>query len=228
MALIVSIISVLIFAYRAYRRQVTKLEWAMFAILALHTLITQEIFVMDRARWRFEERYLIPALPLLWAYVILSLRELKLIKYLKIALIVCGIYCLSMSVKSIIPGSSRANRLQASEWATEVIRGDWRGPKADDERRFALNHFSIPNRPIISGFPRVAVALKARYASSLMKDYDTPDYVVCNDSKSNFHNWASSNYFILAEKRIGKRNYLVYKRNDNGNKADKIERIDFR
>lgn len=212
MALTVTILSILIFAYRAYRRQVTKSEWIVFSILALHTLITQEIFVMDRARWRFDDRYLLPALPLLWAYVILFIRELKGIRYLKIALIACAVFCLAMSVKSVIPGSSRANRLLASEWATEVIGTDWQGPKADADRRFALNHFSLPNRPSISGFPRVAVALKARYASRMMKAYDTPDYVVCEENKPNFQIWDPADYFILAEKRIGKHTYRVYKR----------------
>lgn len=212
MALIVTILALALFAYRVYSKKVTRLEWTIFALLAVHTIVVQECFIVDRARWRFDERYLIPALPLLWAYIVIYAREWGLKKYLKIILVAMVVFAFAMGIKGALPFSTRAGRVAACEWAASVIRNDWKGPKFDQERRFQLNHFSLPNRPAILGMARTATILNARYSSRMMKAYDTPDYVFFDAKKPSFCIWNEADYVLFAEKQIGKHRYLLYKR----------------
>lgn len=211
MVLILGIVSLVVFLIRIFQKKVSRGELVVVGLIVLHTIITQMILVWDREEWRVDERYLIPAFPLLVVYMIVFLRELGFTWILKLALLGFSLYSGFMASKCLMPFSSRAEKLAACRWAKAVIENDWIGPKYD-KPHFSIYHYYYPKRPLIGGIARVAADLDGRTSAEWIGKRDAPDYFFSEESKINFSIWNRKEYNLLSEKKFGKHKYLIYKR----------------
>jgi len=117
-------------------------------------------------------------------------------------------------VKAHVPGSRRNQYVSACNWAADVIRADYHGPRADSQRTFSWLEYHLPNRPCIaSHVARVPYLIGGREASlSVFDAIDTPDYIVDETRKVNRLLWSADNYEPLAERKFGTRDFIIFKR----------------
>lgn len=151
---------------------------------------------------------LLPLIPL----VLLKFRHGK--KVLVVLVVALVAHAICFLVKAHVPGTRRQQYVSACNWAAEVIRADYRGPKADSEPFFSWLEYHPLNRPCIEAHvTRVSYLLGGRGASLAgcgLKDI--PDYIVDEPHKVNRDWWYVADYEKLAERRFGKREFIIYKR----------------
>lgn len=116
--------------------------------------------------------------------------------------------------KAHVPGARRHAYVSACNWAVEQIRSDYRGPRSDSEPFFTQHEYHPLARPCVDAHvTRVSYLLGGRGASLAgcgLKDI--PDYIVDEPHKVNRDWWAVADYEKLAERKFGKRDFVIYKR----------------
>lgn len=224
--IVVLIIALAAIAYRIYKRTFTRVEAAVLALFAvnfiviwLQSAICDHVFLPER-------RYWIESAIVLSGWTVWGIRELMKLKLKLVALIgrwflpicvVClAITDIAMLVKPYIRSSRRYANIAAVNWAAVKIREDWKGPARDESLEFCMDEYYHPGRPSIrSHSARLPLLLGGR------KDYTVrqlggmmPDYVCNEESKIELDQlpFTAANYEILDRLSIGKRRYILYKR----------------
>lgn len=124
------------------------------------------------------------------------------------------VHAAAFLAKAHVPGSRRCQQVAACDWAVEAIRADYRGPKADAEPFFSWLEYHPLNRPCVEAHsPRVAYLLGGRSASIAGCGLrDIPDYIVDEPRKVDRGWWNVADYELLAERKFGPRDFVIYKR----------------
>lgn len=151
---------------------------------------------------------LLPLIP----FILLRLRHGQ--KILCILVAALAVHALVFLVKAQIPGTRRNQYLAACDWAVEKIRADYKGPKRDAEPFFSQYEYHLLERPAVeSHTKRVAYLLGGRRASPMWCwPVDTPDYIVDERNRLNRDFLSLAEYETLAERKFGKRDFIIYKR----------------
>ena len=166
--------------------------------------------------WLFPEmRYYLQGFVLLLPLIPMALlrwRHGK--KALTVLLVVLFVHAGVFLAKAHVPGSRRHAYVAACNWAVEQIRNDYRGPKSDSEPFFSPGEYHPLNRPCVDAHvTRVSYLLGGRGASySGCGLRDIPDYIVDEPRKVNRGWWTVADYEKLAERKFGKRDFVIYKR----------------
>lgn len=216
MSLTVAVISLLVFAWRYKKSLARKEENILWGLWFVHLAVVFLLTVITRAEHTFESRYLKPVDCLVWGAVIWALLKVRFGKYIVCAALgLLVVYNGIMFTKHLVPGSRRNANLVACKWAEELIKADWDG-KADQKasKIFTIREYTSGGSPAISPISkRMNYLLGARNANRVFgKRLGRPEYIVEEVSRLGFAPWNESDYFLLSEKRIGKRRYLLYKR----------------
>lgn len=155
MTTLFSILSVLVLAYRAKKRLLTKPELVLLAIWCVHFILEEAQTFLYLGHFYYGARYLRPAEFLLWGYLawgIVHLREIfpRLDRRLLLLPLICiVIYNVVLLVKPRLPVGRRGAYVAACEWAADKIRSDWQGPQKDEEFVFSVRRYRVPDRPVI-------------------------------------------------------------------------------
>lgn len=135
----------------------------------------------------------------------------KILVLLTVLLVAHGVIYL---VKAHVPGTRRYQYTESCKWAADEIRHDYTGPREDAEPFFTELDYHRLSRPVVDAHvTRLAYMLGGR-ASSLTSAgiLDIPDYIVGEPHKLNRDWWYVADYAVLAERKFGKRNFIIYKR----------------
>jgi len=151
---------------------------------------------------------LLPLIPL----VLLKFRHGK--KVLVVLVVALVVHAVCFLVKAHVPGTRRQQYVSACNWAADAIRADYNGPRSDSEPFFSWLEYHPLNRPCIDAHvTRVSYLVGGRGASLTgcgLKDI--PDYIVDEPHKINRDWWCVADYEKLAERRFGRREFIIYKR----------------
>lgn len=162
-----------------------------------------------------EVRYYVQGFVLLLPLVPMAALKFRFGKaVLSVLVAALAVHAAAFLVKAHVPGSRRCQYVEAGDWAVEEIRTDYKGPKADAEPFFSWLEYHPLNRPCVEAHvTRVAYLLNGRGASLAgcgLKDI--PDYIVDEPHKVNRVWWRVADYEVLAERKFGKRDFIIYKR----------------
>jgi len=161
--------------------------------------------------WRYYVQSLIvllPALPL----VLLRFRHGR--KALLVLLAAFVAYAVAMLVKPHVPSARRNQYLAACDWAVDVIRADYAGPRRDAEPFFSQYEYHPLERPAVEAHTkRVSYLLGGRRASPIWCGaVDIPDYIVEEQDRLDREALKLVKYETLAERKFGKRDFIILKR----------------
>jgi len=151
---------------------------------------------------------LLPLIP----FLLLRLRHGQ--KVVCILLAALAVHAVVFLVKAQIPGTRRNQYVAACDWAVDVIRADYKGPRKDIEPSFSVDEYHPLERPVVDAHVhRVSYLLGGRKASLIGCGLvDLPDYVVGEPHRINRLPWYCAEYEPLAERKFGKRDFIIYKR----------------
>lgn len=155
MTTLFTILSILVIAYRAKKRLLTKVELVLLAIWFIHFVFEESQVVLYVGRFHYDPRYLRPAEFLLWGWLAWGLVHLSEIlpqfnrRWLLLPLGLIVIYNSILLIKPRLPVGRRGAYVAACDWAAEKIRSDWQGPVKDEEFVFSIRRYRVPDRPVI-------------------------------------------------------------------------------
>jgi len=151
---------------------------------------------------------LLPLIPLL----LLRLRHGQ--KILCVLVAALAVHAVAFIVKAQIPGTRRNQYVAACDWAAGMIRADYKGPRKDAEPCFSIAEYHPLERPVVDAHVhRVAYLLGGRKASLIGCGLvDLPDYIVDEPHRIDRLPWRFAEYETLAERKFGKRDFIIYKR----------------
>ena len=187
-----------------------------FAVLASQALVAFWKYIPSVDRPCIpEKRYWVESLILLLPLVPILLLRIRwgrkaLTAIVAVMLAVTFVYL----VKAHVPDSNRNVNVQACNWAVEVIRRDYTGPKVRQADVFGETNYRRPNLPIVDAHTaRVAYLLDGQAAHIGFAGPDgIPDYLV-GEPRRIRRGWTTlARYELLAERMFGKREFVIYKR----------------
>lgn len=184
--IVFSIFSLGAVAYRLRKGLFNRIEGALLAVALGSFLVITLQRCLEHGHLRLampEWRYVAQASVLLYGWGVWGLLQLpmRLRCFVLPALVaLLATYHTVMIAKAHVPFGRRAAFVQASEWAIEKIRADYRGPMQDDKKVFSIKEYHRPRRPIVHGHnPRIGYLLGGRDESlTIFGAADRPDYWV--------------------------------------------------
>jgi len=217
-----ALFSLAVIVIRIWRRQFTRAEWALLAVLAVSyaVVVGQSCFEGGRLHLRFPEaRYTIQSTLLLYPWGIYGIITwCKSRKWanrgLTMAMMAFALLAVVMLIKSKIPGSRRNAHVRACDWAVERIRADWDGPQMDKDFCFYVQEYHRPNRPIVRAHTaRLPYLLGGRLSSEdMIGAVDRPDYWF---DDINREDPPTKGYHKIDSYRCGKYQFELYRRNQD-------------
>lgn len=216
MSLALSLIALVVFFFRGKQGRSKQEEKTLWVIWFVHFIVVAALTIITRDDHSFDSRYVKPVDCLVWGAAIWALLRLRYGKYIVYAALgFLVVYNGIMFTKHLIPGSRRQANLIASNWAMELIKNDWQGPKDKGaDKLFTIMEYTSGGSPAISPISkRMNYLLGARNADrDFGKKFGRPEYIVEEVKRLKFDPWDEADYALFAEKHIGKRHYLLYKR----------------
>lgn len=203
-----------IIAYRYRKGVFTKVEWGIIGICGFHFIMQVLMLWSERITGSvIVTRYIHPVNSLLWVYIVWALKEFNFRWVVYVCLAAFVVYDIAMLVKPWVPGSRRYDNIVAGNWAVEKIRKDFTMSTTPQRYKFSIKEYARPNRPVVDGINRrVAYILGGRSPTTHFGKRDMPDYVFsCNNKPAHDH-WGKKRYKLLAELKLRKRTYHLYKR----------------
>lgn len=207
---------------RIIMRRICAHEWWLIVFVVLNIFLVQlQMFVGEHGNLTWILRYHQAALTLLYGWTAWSV--VALIRALKGRWRFCAIYAgwlwliatggtsLWRIVKHEFVESKRNAQLRAAEWAAELIRKDWKGPRIDKERFFTIQGYHSRLRPIIHSPGALLVQKVGGRWYSLapaIRRHEKPDYALLAEGVKPL-----SGMKLLARKTIGdkkKRTFCLY------------------
>lgn len=211
---------------------------AFLGLIALNASVVAAQWFLSSWRWYRagcdvnllpEARYLVQSLILLLPAVpMLLLKWRHGQKALALGAVLMAVTAAVYLVKAQVPGTRRHQYVSACQWAVEEIRRDYRGPVVDAEILFSDSEYCTRGRPVVEAhIARVPYLLDGRAASAVgcsvqhIPDGVIPDYIVDETGKAVDESgavksvWsvvAKGKYVKLAERRFGKRDFVILKR----------------
>lgn len=215
MSIGLTIISLLVFAYRLKKGLATKPEKILWLLWFVHLLVVAPLAMYLHPQHRLDTRYVKPADVLVWGATIWALLKLKYGKYVGYGVLgLLVVYNAVMFTKHLVPGSRRNANLIACDWAEKLIREDWRSiDLPPDPKFFTIYEYTTGGRPTVSPISkRMNYHLGARNGAEILGFYEgRPDYIVEEDKRLKFEPWQKSDYVLMDELQIKKRHYSLYK-----------------
>lgn len=227
MTTVLTVLSLAVAAYRIKKGLFTKLEWFLLLLWAGHFALEEAQLIVKFHHFRYDPRYFRPVGCISWVWLAWGLSNWwHKVKWYALGLFAAAcLYDAVMVFKPLIPGSRRHAYVQACDWAVDIIRRDWKGPRQDAQDVFSLREYHVPYRPIVHAHvARVPYLLGGRY--SFMEHFnrvDTPDYYVV-DVKRDHRLWLPEerpfspypwlpDYTRVDTARFGKRTFEIWRRN---------------
>jgi len=171
---------------------------------------------LGSTEWLFPEaRYFLQGFVLLIPLIPMALLRFRHGRKLLVVLLAAlAIHAGAFLAKAHVPGARRHQYVSACDWAVERIRADYRGPRTDAEPFFTWFEYHPLARPCVEAHvTRVPYLLGGRGASLVASGVlDIPDYIVDEPHRVNRDWWCVAEYEKLAEKKFGKRDFVIYKR----------------
>jgi len=211
---------------------------ALAALLAANFLVVWGQSFVSFWKWRDvapclmpEARYYLQCLVVLVPLVPLALLRFRHGRKLLVVLLVALVaHAAGYLAKAHVSGSRRNQYLAACDWAVETIRADYKGPARDAVPFFSPDDYHPPVRPVVEAHShRVSYLLGGRHGMVFVKREgvavpaslvdvgcalaDPPDYIVDESKKIGNSKWRTvAEYGKLAERKFGKREFVIYKR----------------
>ena len=216
---IIIILALPVIGWRIYHRQFTRAEWIMLAVaVGFWAMVVVQSMVASQCMP--EKRYWIQCGVLFvgWAVIALDKISALVVKRMSrnllpsIAVGCFAALALVMLIKAYIPGSRRNSYLLAMDWAANIIRADYCGPTEDKEYFYSDKEYHLMRRPaVLAHCHRLPYILNGRHPSPRkFGKVDIPDYIVDEEARLKFPEVGT--YEKMAEKKFGKRTFLLYRR----------------
>ena len=214
MTIALTVLSLVVAAYRIRKGLFTRLEWFLLCLWLGHFAMEEAQLFVKFHHFRYDPRYFRPASFLSWIWLAWGVSAWwgKVKWYALSALAVGCIYDAVMVIKPNLPFGRRGAYVRACDWAVERIRADWKGPDRDQAPVFSLGEYHTPYRPVVQAHvARVPYLLGGRQA--LLTDFgktDCPDYWII-DVKRDIPP-PKAGFDLLDTYRRGKFTFELYRR----------------
>ena len=177
MTIALTVLSLVVAAYRIRKGLFTRMEWFLLCLWLGQFALEGAQLLVKFHHFRYDPRYFRPASFLSWIWLAWGVSAWwgKVKWYALSALAVGCIYDAVMVIKPNLPFGRRGAYVRACDWAVERIRADWKGPDRDQAPVFSLREYHTPYRPVVQAHvARVPYLLNGRQA--LLTDFGKTDY----------------------------------------------------
>lgn len=215
MTTVLTLIGLVIAAYRIRKGLFTRLEWFVLIGWLVHFGLEEIQMIGEWHRFKYDPRYFRPVDFVTWGWAAWGLGKWwSCVKWLALfGLIAALVYDGVMLAKPNIPGSSRAGKVAACDWAADRIRADWQGPAETDNNPFDLEEYHVKGRPLVwAHVARVPYLLGGCLGPLPAPGRpNNPDYWIDDIDKEDPPTFG---YVLLDTFKYGRREYRLYRRED--------------